>query len=372
MVTTSLEPITLFPIFILPLLVVRWAQLRSGQYLSVYMIVPIIQMLLLFLAGYSLLTIVLIGLFSCWRMYTHLKEPYLDNQGIWLGLVLTATFAILLLKKEQLLEYVSWFIVLILLFLAIRIMLHLKGNTWSFMKKGYQVLILYLGAALLVLLVVYQGSLFLLKTILPYIGQGVAYVFSYPLAWLIKEWKPNDPDYEGVIGNLEKMQEEPFKNMNQSYVSSNDQLILYLILFAVIIAICFILYFTRKNLLNREGEATNGILVEDGLDSGFTFFNPLKRLNPFYSNTGKNEARIQFQKLQVYLEKRGYGRQGSETAEEWFTRLGLMDSYGSTVLELYSRSRYSPASFTDRELDSFYKEIKEIKPKFPKKKVGGI
>lgn len=368
--TDNIRLVTLLPIYIIPFVLVRFFQFKSGSLPSIYMVVPFLQLILLFLTGYSTLSILIVGAFIFWRMIVHIREPYLDNQGIWLVALLASAFPILLLRKEFLMEFVLLFLLLIFLFVGITIMIQLKGNAWRFMKKGYRILSLYFIGAVGIFLLIYHSGLTLLKTVFPVFGQGVAYLASYPLMWMFKLFKPSDDSYKDIEKSIEKLQEDPMKNASKNFDGNNEGLLLALIVMGIILVFGIIIYFLRKSIGSSLSDSEHNADSNMKDNEDFSILKSLRKVSSFYSRTGRNEVRIQFQKLQTYLHKRGYGRLPAETAEEWFMRLDIYDTYSESVLTTYYKSRYSNIQFLDEELASYSNGIKEIKKKLAKKDGG--
>ncbi|MBM6617713.1 hypothetical protein [Bacillus suaedaesalsae] len=370
-VTDTITFMTLFPIYIIPFVLVRWYQLKSGSLPALYIYVPFLQIFILYFAGFSILALMIVGVFIFWRMIVHIREPYLDNQGLWLVAVLASTFPILLVRKEFLLDFVSLFLLLLFLFVVITVMIQMKGNAWVIMKKGYRILTLYFIGVVGVFLLLYHSGLTLLKAVFPFFGQGVAYLASYPLMWLLSTIKTNEDSYKDIEEGLKEFQEDPMKNIDKSFEGSNEWLILTFTVIGIILVIGIVIFFLRKNIGSSVDEPNNALdsIQED--DHDFSFFKSLRKVTSFYSRTGKNEVRLQFQKLQIFLEKRGYGRLSSETAEEWFGRLALLDDYSESVLATYYKARYNSSQITDEELASYINGIKDIKKKLSKKNEGG-
>ncbi|MFZ3590210.1 hypothetical protein ACOI1C_13295 [Bacillus sp. DJP31] len=368
-VTDTINPLHLLTIYLWPIIAIRWIQLKLGQvHYGVYALIPVVQFFLLYQVGNSYITIAAVVLFSCWRMYAHIKEPYIESQGIWLSIVLASTFGLLMVNRDFLQEYVSWFLVLLFLFLAIRILIQLRKNQWYFMKKSYQMLLLYLAISFVLIIAVFQSGLYVLRSTFPYLGQGVALLFSYPLTWLIEKFKPGDEGYKEIAASLSEIQDEPFTSVNEAQDGTFDQVMLYIFIFVIVTVVGLILYLTRKHL--KEGVDGSSILLGEELSNRGSFFRPLKELKQtLYSGTGKNEVRIQFHKLQIYMKKRGKERMPSETAEEWFERIGLSDPNSLEVLKIYRQYRYGSADFKENDADLYRKGVKNIKTKFPK--IGG-
>lgn len=369
-VTDKIHLVTLLPIYIIPFVLVRFFQLKSGSLPAIYLVVAFLQLILLFLTGYSTLSIMIVGAFIFWRMIVHIREPYLDNQGIWLVALLASAFPILLLRKEFLMDFVMLFLLLIFLFVVITIMIQLKGNAWRFMKKGYRILSLYFISAVGIFLLIYHSGLTLLKAVFPVFGQGVAYLASYPLMWMFKLFKPSDDSYKDIEKSIEKLQEDPMKNASKNFDGNNEGMLLALIVMGIILVFGIIIYILRKNIGSSliDSDHNEVLNMEDNED--FSILKSLRKVSSYYSRTGRNEVRIQFQKLQIYLHKRGYGRLQAETAEEWFMRLDIYDNYSESVLATYYKSRYNSIQYSADELASYSNGIKEIKKKLAKKDGG--
>ncbi|KAA0544588.1 hypothetical protein FZW96_19450 [Bacillus sp. BGMRC 2118] len=370
-VTDSITLVTLIPIYIIPFVLVRWYQLKCGSLPALYIMVPFLQFLLLYFIGYSLVALMIVGVFIFWRMVVHMREPYIDNQGLWLVAVLASAFPILLVKKEFLLQFAGLFLLLLVLFVLITVMIQMKGNSWVFMKRGYRILALYMIAVTSVVLVLYHSGLSLLKAVLPVFGQGVAYLASYPLLWLFSLIKPKEDSYKEIEKSLQEFQEEPMKNINKNTEGMNEWLLLTLIIVSILIVVGVVIYFLRKNVGSSIDDSEHSIDSGQDDHQDYSFFKSLRNITSFYSRSGRNEVRLQFHKLQNYLEKRDYGRLPAETAEEWFKRLEIVDTISANVLATYYKSRYNSSEFTNEELTLYISGIKEIKRKLSKKIEGG-
>jgi hypothetical protein len=366
----ALKPYTLFPIYLLPLLLIRWIQIRTGTISYViYMIVPIIQMLILYVVGYDLLWVVTIGIFASWRMYVHVKEPFLDNQGVWLTVVLSSTFLLIIMRRDFLTQYVSYFILLVILFILIRIIINLRKNDWAFVLGSYRQLSIYIIGFFVIGLLLYQSGLFLINTVLPFIGLGFAYILSYPLSWIVEKLRPDDPAYDEIEVSLKNLQEDPFELANQNFADNGDSSFIYYLTTAIVITILIAMYVARKYLKNNLNDQEEGIVIGEEAATRQSFFNPLKELRKtFYSRAGKNEVRAQFYKLQLYLQKRDKGRISSETVEEWFDRIGLHDEDSQKLLFTYRQYRYGTDIISNQELAEYISRMKDIKARYSKKK----
>ncbi|MFD1737662.1 hypothetical protein ACFSCX_14035 [Bacillus salitolerans] len=370
-IVVDLQPIPLLFVYLVPLLLVRWVQLKLGGIpYAFYMMVPLIQMVVLFLLGYDFLPILLVGIFVSWRIIVLSREPYLENQGVWLAVVLLSTFLLLLINREFLFQYVGWFVLLIIIYISIRIIIHLRKSQWVFVRRSYQYLFIYIFVSFVAILILYHSGLFLMNTFFPFIWQGVALLFSYPLSWIFSSISLEYSGYDDVEKGLKKLQQKPFEQAQQNLQSNMEMNVIYILVAAVVITIIVVMYIARKRLLGSIQDNANDIrLGDDEHGDKTSLFAPLKDLRKaFYSRAGKNEVRVHFQKLQVYLKKREKGRLGSETALEWFERIGLTDRDSKRVLEIYHIARYGTRILSDEEVQFLIQNIKEIKQKFPKKR----
>ncbi|WP_456276996.1 DUF4129 domain-containing protein [Bacillus sp. AK128] len=371
-VTDSLKPAELILIYLIPFAVVKMIQMNSGNDAStLYMAVPIIQAIGVYLVGYSLIVIALVLLFSCWRTYILIKEQYPDQQGVWLGVVLAATIAVLFMNRDFLLEYVGWFLVLLILFLFIRILLHVKENNWVLLKGSYRHLFFHILWVSAILVLLFQGGLYLLHTILPHVARVIGFIVGYPFTWLLDklEIDLNGSGEEDANSEGELAEDDPLTRITQTGETSIEQIILPIIFIIIIGAVLLLLYLMRKKLMNLEEEKEGLVQVGAPDSKGVSFFQSLKDMGKgLYSPYGKNEVRIQFNKFQIFMKKRDLARKPAETVEEWFERLGLRDSVAADILKIYQQSRYSYSSISEQELKTFQQGMKNLKKRYADKK----
>jgi hypothetical protein len=365
LMTDAINHVHLIPIYVVPLAGLKWIQMSKTSISSyLYLAVPIVQVFLLYLLGYSLMILGFLLLFSCWRIYTFIKESYPDQQGIWLGFVLAATFFILFIKRDFLFEYVGWFLVLLLLFIVIRVLIQLKENTWVLMKGSYRQLFFHITWVLAALLLLFQGALYILHYTIPFLGRWIGFIVGYPISWLLEKFgiELNEKEEQASSAVSEVPEDHPFKNLTQANDGELDQILLFIIVLVIIGVVLLLLYLARKNLQNLESDQTSMINVVASDSAGLSFFQSLKEIGKgLYSQPAKNEVRIQFSKFQAFMKKCDLERKPAETVEEWFTRLKLTDSDAVTILKIYQQSRYSYTSIPESELQAFQKGLKNIK-----------
>lgn len=227
--THALSPFSLIVIYLVPFIFAKWIQLKVNKVpYMIFIVIPAIQFILYYIVGYSLVSIFIIMLFSYWRMYVYMREPYVDSQRIWLATVLFSFF-ILTFKTNELAENVSWFIILVILFVIIQILHHLRANDWYFMRRSYNQLFLYMAGFFVGIIFIYQIGLFILRMIVPIAGQGFAYIIGYPIVWILDLIRPDESNTEvrDALDNL--LEPSPEQEMENSSVSvaSREQLLVH-------------------------------------------------------------------------------------------------------------------------------------------------
>jgi hypothetical protein len=96
--------------------------------------------------------------------------------------------------------------------------------------------------------------------------------------------------------------------MNQHQDGVSDQALAYVLVFVIITAVGVLLYLTRKYIRNTVMENESGIQLGDEPGTSLSIFQSFKELNRgFYSGAGKNKVRVQFHKIETYLQKKRKG-----------------------------------------------------------------
>ncbi|WP_246945345.1 hypothetical protein [Bacillus pinisoli] len=369
-VTDAINPFELIFAYSTPLAILKWLQLgKSKVSQQVLLFIPILQVVLLSLFGYSLIILASLLLFSFWRVYTFIKESYPERQATWLAAVLATTFFVLMSKREFLMEHVSWFLLLLLLFFVIRVLLQVREHAWVLVKGSYQQLLLYMVGAALGLLLVFQVGMYVLKIILSFLATVIGYIIGFPISWMLEKLQLKAKQEEGEIdGIMDEPSEFPFKDVQTGMEGLQYDVVTTIIVLLIVVISLYFSYIAKKSVKDTDLEPEQLISVEEDHQNKSSFLQAFRNLrNSFYSDHGRNDVRLQFYKLQAYLKKRGYERKQEETVEEWFNRLQLDDETATEVLKIYERSRYSVTSLSDQEFQIYANGIKQIKNQFKEK-----
>ena len=161
-----------------------------------------------------------------------------------------------------------------------------------------------------------------------------------------------DDSLEEVFEGIEAKQQVDFSNL----------WIVIVVVIAIIVAI--IIYKKYRNLAQGSERQNDSLIIRskasDMVKSDQSMFR--RRQKP-----PKDYVRKLFYDLENIGAKKKLGRHSTETARQWFDRVGLSDH--DDVIQSYEKVRYDETSLSKEEIEKYDIVIKEIKEKLNKKDV---
>ncbi|MGE8206694.1 hypothetical protein ACQKP0_19475 [Heyndrickxia sp. NPDC080065] len=333
-----------------------------------------------FIAGIPFWGIIIMIIFSQWRMNKLMPEgfddDYFDNQnGL---LLLTSLVGILMYGIGKVLHFANLESLLLLILLQLLILTYgtfiknyLQGRFTiksRFLIIAIFVVIIPLIIALMLTLIsggLRSGFLSFLTLII----KLLSFILGPLLTPFFNLLNKNKNVFSEVKEENVEVDENP-QDQGDSQVETpeNAEGIFYIIVFLAftVLAIWAFIKFRRFQMVQEEVVEENKItfqkiLKKDKQNLSNSFFNP-----------GYSKAAHQIRKSVNELEKMGIkkkiGRKQHESAREWFHRIGINCSNG--WFEIYEKIRYGKENITKSETDFFLneyklikKQLKEIKPK---------
>lgn len=330
--------------------------LGKGKWLYLIFGMPFLFVLGLYV-GLPLFLNILFALFVFWR---GLSLYDLSQQHENFSLLFTFLIGIFVLFDSSIKQYPFQNVIgniLLLEFLLIFIFQFIKK--WLLLqdgKYGFAVFfvkatfILSLFAVLLSFFEKYIGLLF------SGILRCVAIIFSIlgiPIYYLVKQLSlkkfSSNPNENENVNDLLKAAE---KAKNQPYHLTNEIMSLFVI---VIVILCF--FFLIKRI---KANSIKSHIQPNGNIQPFALVMESGSLHPKNKQKPPNELiRKEIFKFEKYAQKHQFGRLPFETLQEWFKRIGLIET--EQVVTLYEQTRYGELSLAEQEQILFKDKIRILK-----------
>ncbi|MEC1372823.1 hypothetical protein MHI39_17155 [Heyndrickxia sp. FSL K6-6286] len=339
---------------------------------KLYYIISIpIMIIASLITGIPIWAMIIMVIFSQWRLYKLLPEDfddeYFDNRN---GLLLTTILVgVTMYGIGMYLEFVQNDS--LLLFILLQLFLLTYG---TFIKNYFQVnfkrvspmflmaviiFIIPLGVA--VVLTLLSGPIRLgFLSIISLIFSGVAITVGPILSKFFDLVKDNaDTGYEKM--KVENMNGEPTVEQGKSVIEriEPDSSIFYLIIFIafVLFAIWAFIKFRRFQVSNEERNDGKELTIRKLFKKAT---NPSSEvlINPNYSKSS-HQIRKSVNDLERLALKKKLGRYTSESAREWFIRIEI--NCTNKWIEIYEKVRYGKEEISATDVDLFLTEYKSIK-----------
>lgn len=326
------------------------------------------------LAGIPFWGLVIMIVFSQWRLYKLLPEDfddeYYDNQN---GLLLISIIVGILIygigKPLKLVEIDTILLLILLQFFISSYGTFMKNYFLSnFSKKSaflsvalYTVIIpLIIGGIIVVISLGLREGLLVIVTallkLIPLLGR------VFPFLDKIIQVKNVEPTSQEEIINDNTENDQETSILEKQVSEGNNFYVIILIVFSVLAILAVIRFRRFKAPMTDDNDEV--ILTRQFAKKTEEDLSKLINI-PSYSKA-THQIRKYVSELEKIAVKKNIGRKGSESAREWLTRIEI--SCSNNWINLYEKVRYGMENVTITEAEQFINEYKIIKKQLKDRK----
>lgn len=329
------------------------------------------------LVGIPIWIMIIMFLFSQWRIYQLIPEDfdddYFDNQNSLL--LLTIIFGIAMYGIGIPLNFVnlnSLLVLILIQFFMLTFGTFVKNYFQSYVNKKKNILLLAIFVVIIpitisMLLVFVSGGLrhgFL--SMLTIITKLITLLVS-PFVTIFSNFVKNNTNVEQYIKELEVNTENKAELKEKSLIEeanvNGDNFYIILFIVFIILVTWLFLKFRRFKTYTAIEDEKNIFISQDLKKEKQGNLSSVRQ--PRYSKA-THQIRKYMYELEKSANKKKFGRKASESVRDWIGRLQIKCS--NRWIQIYEEVRYGKGSVTKSDVDYFLNENKLIKKQIKEKK----